>query len=1044
MKEIKKKVSIQNYSIVFLVLFAVMIWSFPAFAAVDELAANRDKFSNYEEIRDIVNSSGKVRIIVNLEVPGIDELTAESRRYRITKSRQDYSAKRIDADIALKEGISAIANAALNRLNGTQYRLNRIYSNFPYMALEVSGDALAILASLPEVGYIQKDRLFRLVEPEKEDPKVKKVTTASPDLSRPMLDGSVDIIGARNAWDMGYTGEGWYVAVLDTGIRSTHEFFNGKEIVEACFASGESSLGDIYDGDCPNGEVSMTGPGSAVHYPDNRPQYDHGTHVTGIAVGNNGNLYGVARDANIIAIQVFSDIADCYPNTPGAQPCVGNWESDTLAGLDYVLQISGSYNIASVNISIQDEVEYGSPCDGEDRVRRALSNAIDALWDVNIPTVICTGNSRYCDGVSSPACISKSVAVGASNNDDNKYSTSNWHETMQSLFAPGHLIYSATGDSDNSYGNKTGTSMAAPHVAGAWALMKQVMPLGTVPDLLSALRDTGVGITAVCDGHTNAIPRIQVDAAILSLIGTGAITVTAPNGGEGWKLGSTKTITWDAEGISNDLKIVLLDNNINVGPIVKFLDPGLGSYTWEVGRHNNGTFFPPGTNYKIRIQEMEGAMVYDDSDASFSIGDINITSPGGGEEWTIGSTENITWIAEGLTKKVKIVLFQNGVSLGRVKINLNPDLGTYSWEVGKLEDGTIVAPGIGYTIRIREQAGSLVYEDSNVFSLAAPPIEQNAYPNGVPWPVPGAIEAENYDIGGEGIAYHDTTPGNICNPPRYRFEDVDIQLCYDTGGGYNVGWIEAGEWLEYTIDVTQSGYYDFDVRAAAPGGGQFRLEYFTPSSQDPMLLTTREFLPTGGAQEWKTVTIPRLYLSQGEMVLRFYAETGSFNLNYFLIRVSDQSAYLGTPWTIPGRIEAEDYDIGGEGISYHDTTPGNRCYYQAYRFDDVDVENSPLSGSTINVGYIDVDEWLEYTVDIAQGGYYTISARVASPTGGGAKIEIDGIDIIQMGFRVTNMGPQDYSTVTSIPVYLPQGKLVLRVKMLESLWNFDYLEFVSQ
>ena len=65
---------------------------------------------------------------------------------------------------------------------------------------------------------------------------------------------------------------------------------------------------------------------------------------------------------------------------------------------------------------------------------------------------------------------------------------------------------------------------------------------------------------------------------------------------------------------------------------------------------------------------------------------------------------------------------------------------------------------------------------------------------GSPWPVPGTIEAEDYDTGGEGVAYHDTTAGN--SGGAYRYEDVDIENCSDTGGGYNVGWTAMGEWLK--------------------------------------------------------------------------------------------------------------------------------------------------------------------------------------------------------------------------------------------------------
>src|SRR5262249_1883469 len=77
---------------------------------------------------------------------------------------------------------------------------------------------------------------------------------------------------------------------------------------------------------------------------------------------------------------------------------------------------------------------------------------------------------------------------------------------------------------------------------------------------------------------------------------------------------------------------------------------------------------------------------------------------------------------------------------------------------------------------------------------------------GTPAPVPGTIEAENFDLGGQNLAYSDTTPGNTGGVYRVT-EDVDIQATTDTGGGYNVGWTKAGEWLKYTVNVAATGRY---------------------------------------------------------------------------------------------------------------------------------------------------------------------------------------------------------------------------------------------
>src|SRR6188768_2631621 len=72
--------------------------------------------------------------------------------------------------------------------------------------------------------------------------------------------------------------------------------------------------------------------------------------------------------------------------------------------------------------------------------------------------------------------------------------------------------------------------------------------------------------------------------------------------------------------------------------------------------------------------------------------------------------------------------------------------------------------------------------------------------------VPGTIQAEDFDDGANGVAYRDTSAGN--SGGQYRATDVDIELSSDSGGGYDVGWVSAGEWLNYTVDVAAAGTYD--------------------------------------------------------------------------------------------------------------------------------------------------------------------------------------------------------------------------------------------
>lgn len=146
---------------------------------------------------------------------------------------------------------------------------------------------------------------------------------------------------------------------------------------------------------------------------------------------------------------------------------------------------------------------------------------------------------------------------------------------------------------------------------------------------------------------------------------------------------------------------------------------------------------------------------------------------------------------------------------------------------------------------------------------------------GAPHALPTVIQAEDYDLGGQGVAYHDTDPGN--NGGQYRpAEGVDIEACADLGGGYNVGWTSAGEWLEYTVDVPAAGAWTIETRVSSlMGGGSFRLEF------DGVDRTGTVAVPgTTGWQTWTTVTATA-QLPAGVQVMRFFVVSAGFNVNRF-------------------------------------------------------------------------------------------------------------------------------------------------------------------
>lgn len=292
-------------------------------------------------------------------------------------------------------------------------------------------------------------------------------------------------------------------------------------------------------------------------------------------------------------------------------------------------------------------------------------------------------------------------------------------------------------------------------------------------------------------------------------------------------------------------------------------------------------------------------------------------------------------------------------------------------------------------------------------------------PEGTVHPVPGVIQAEDF----RGDAYWDSTAGNSGN--AYRATDVDIQPASDSGGGFNVAWVAAGEWLDYTIRVQTAGLYDLSARVASPYAGKSLR--FMVNGED---MSGGVAIPsTGGWQKWQNVTRTNIYLPAGTHRATVSAITNGFNLNWITLTSS-----AGLTHAVPGTIQAEDFREGG----YWDSTSGN--YGRAYRATDVDVEASSDTGGGFDVGWIAAGEWVEYSLQVATGGYYDLSARVASPYAGKSfRVLVNGIDFTGP-LSVPNTGSwQKWQTVTRSKIYLAAGSHRLRSLAITNGFNLNWI-----
>jgi len=181
-----------------------------------------------------------------------------------------------------------------------------------------------------------------------------------------------------------------------------------------------------------------------------------------------------------------------------------------------------------------------------------------------------------------------------------------------------------------------------------------------------------------------------------------------------------------------------------------------------------------------------------------------------------------------------------------------------------------------------------------------------------PTAMPGTVEAEDYDLGGQGIAYNDANANNNGGAYR-RTEGVDLERTTDVGFGVNVGWTVPGEWIEYTVDVA-GGTYDVEVRvASAVDGGTLHIEFDGVDRTGPIA-----FPGTGGWQNWTTIRAQDITLGGGVQTMRLAIDGGEFNVNKLTIaeppdadgdRVPDR---VDNCPSVPNPAQA-DYDGDGRG-----------------------------------------------------------------------------------------------------------------------------------
>ena len=303
--------------------------------------------------------------------------------------------------------------------------------------------------------------------------------------------------------------------------------------------------------------------------------------------------------------------------------------------------------------------------------------------------------------------------------------------------------------------------------------------------------------------------------------------------------------------------------------------------------------------------------------------------------------------------------------------------------------------------------------------------------------VPGTVQAENYDTGGQGTAYSVAAVNGA--DTTYRSDAVDLELTTDTGGGDDLGWTTAGQWFKYTVNAAAAGTYAVSLRLAAPTAVADGLHIANAAGTN---LSGNIAVPaTGGYQNWTTVTAS-VTLTAGVQTLTFDQDAPGWNINYATFSNSD-APYGGTAAAVPGTVQAENYDTGGQGAGYSVTAVNGSA--DSYRSDGVDLEATTDSGGGYDLGWTGAGQWFKYTVDAAGAGSYTVGLRVAAPTAVTDALHISNAAGTSLSGNVTIPATGGYQTWTTVDttVTLPAGQQTLTVYQDNPGWNVNYLTFAT-
>jgi hypothetical protein len=424
--------------------------------------------------------------------------------------------------------------------------------------------------------------------------------------------------------------------------------------------------------------------------------------------------------------------------------------------------------------------------------------------------------------------------------------------------------------------------------------------------------------------------------------------------------------------------------------------------------------------------------------AGWNIDSLKFASSGGGgcttkpnaptglaASGTTSTTTNLAWTATTAPSGCSIssyTVLKGGASIGTAT-------GT-SFAV----TGLTASTNYSFTVEATDAAGTSAASSAVSVTTSAASGGEGPYPSTAA-AIPGTVMAENYDTGGQGVAYNVTSTNGTAN--TYRPQGVDLEAATAPATGNDLGWSAAGQWFRYTVNVSTAGTYTASFLVASPTAVA---DAFHISNSSGTNLTGSVAVPaTGGYQTWVTVTAT-VTLPVGTQTLTLNDDAAGWNIDSLAFALNSsggEGPYGGTPAAIPGTVMNENYDTGGQGVAYNVTSTNGSA--NSYRSDGVDLEaaTSPATGN--DLGWSAAGQWFRYTVNVSTAGTYTASFLVASPTAVGDAFHLSsssGANLTGSVAVPATGGYQTWTTVTA-KITLPAGKQTLTLSEDAAGWNID-------